>query len=247
MLAAARPAGAAGEKRTGFYLLDTFYLQQGSQVARMHDYFSKVALPALQRVQHGGPVIFLESLVAPHMPQMIGIYGFQSLDHLWNVHTRMNQDAEAAKTFEQWEMGSEPPYQQQSSVLLQATDFSPEIAAPAEPPKTPRVFELRVYHSPTWRQLKALHERFAGPEIQIFHRVGVNPLFYSSTMIGPNMPNLTYLIPFENLAARENAWNAFGADPEWIKVRKESIDKYGQISSVIQISLFKATAYSPIR
>lgn len=247
MLAAARPAGATGEKRTGFYVLDTFYLQQGLQVARMHDHFSKVALPALQRAQHGGPVIFLESLIAPHMPQMIGIYGFQSLEHLWRVHTKMNQDAEIAKMFEQWEMGSEPPYQQQSSVLLQAADYSPEVVTPAEPAKTPRVFELRVYHSPTWRQLRALHERFAGPEIQIFHRVGVHPLFYSSTMIGPNMPNLTYLIPFENLAARENAWNAFGADPEWIKVRKESIDKYGQISSVIQISLFKSTPYSPIR
>ncbi len=35
--------------------------------------------------------------------------------------------------------------------------------------------------------------------------------------------------------------------PEWIKVRKESIDKHGQISSVSQISLYRATAYSPIR
>jgi hypothetical protein len=104
-----------------------------------------------------------------------------------------------------------------------------------------------VYHSPTWRQLKALHERFAGPEIKIFHRVGVHPLLYSSTLIGPNMPNLTYLIPFENLAAREKAWDAFGADPDWITARKESIEKHGQISSVIQISLFKATAYSPVR
>jgi hypothetical protein len=61
------------------------------------------------------------------------------------------------------------------------------------------------------------------------------------------MPNLTYVIPFENLAAREKAWDAFGADPEWVKVRKESTDKHGQISSVIQISLYRATPYSPIR
>jgi hypothetical protein len=55
------------------------------------------------------------------------------------------------------------------------------------------------------------------------------------------------LIPFDDLAAREKAWNAFGADPEWVKVRKESIDRHGQISSVSQISLFRAAAYSPIR
>jgi hypothetical protein len=246
MLAAARPAGAAGDKRTGFYVFETYLLQQGAQVARMHDYFSKLALPALQRVNHTGPVIFLESLVAPHMPQMVAFYGFQSLEDLWGTHTRIHQDAELGKNFEQWDSG-DPAFDQQSSVLLQAADYSPEIVPPAEPPKTSRIFELRVYHSPTWRQLKALHERFAGPEIQIFHRCGVHPLLYTSTFYGPNMPNLTYLIPFDSLAAREKAWEAFGADPEWIKVRKESIEKHGQISSVIQISLFRSTPYSPIR
>jgi hypothetical protein len=75
----------------------------------------------------------------------------------------------------------------------------------------------------------------------------VHPILYGTTVIGPNMPNLTYVIPFEDLAAREKAWNAFGADPEWVKVRQESVDKSGQISSIIQISLYRATAYSPIR
>lgn len=246
MLAAAPPAGAVGGKRTGFYVLETFYLKQGDQVPRMQECFGKITLPALARAGHSGPVVFLESLVAPHMPQMIAIYGFQSLDEMWSVHTRVNEDPESAKAFERWEQG-EPPFEQQSVALLQAADYSPEVVAPAEPPKTQRIFELRQYHSPTWRQLKALHERFAGPEIRIFHRVGVHPILYTSTVIGPNMPNLTYLIPFDNLAAREKAWDAFGADPEWIKVRKESIEKYGQISSVIQISLFRAAAYSPVR
>lgn len=59
-------------------------------------------------------------------------------------------------------------------------------------------------------------------------------------------PNLTYLTPFANLTEREKAWNAFSADPEWIKVRKESIDRGGQISSQMQISLYRATAYSPV-
>jgi len=246
MLAAARPSGAAGEKRTGFYVLETFELQQGAQVTRMHEYFSKVALPALQKVQYNGPVIYLESLVAPHMPQMVAVYGFPSLEGVGGLHSRILHDPELVKNFEQWDSG-DAPFERVSSALLEAADYSPEIVAPAEPPKTPRLFELRVYHSPTWRQLKALHERFAGPEIQIFHRVGIFPILYTSTLIGPNIPNLTYLIPFDSLAAREKAWEAFGADPEWIKVRKESVEKHGQITSVIQISLFRATAYSPIR
>jgi hypothetical protein len=143
------------------------------------------------------------------------------------------------------EEGTEPLVEKHSTTLLETTAYSPEIVA--KPAAKPRIFELRVYHSPTWRQLKALHERFAGPEIKIFHRVGVHPLLYTSTLIGDNMPNLTYLTPFDSLAAREKAWDAFAADPEWIKVRKESIDKHGQIANVIQIALYRATPYSPIR
>ena len=234
------------DKRTGIYVLENYFLQQGAQVARMHDFFSNVALPGLARV-HQGPKIILEALVAPHMPQMAAIVGYQSLEQMWGVHRKLGEDKEMAASLEKWESAPEPAFDQASRTLLEATDYSPEIAALAEPPKTPRIFELRVYHSPTWRQLKALHERFAGPEIRIFHRVGIHPILYTSTLIGANLPSLTYLIPFENLAAREKAWDAFGSDPEWLKTRKESIEQHGQITSVIQISLFKATAYSPIR
>jgi len=97
------------------------------------------------------------------------------------------------------------------------------------------------------RQNRLLHERFAGPEIRIFHRVGVHPILYTTTLIGPNMPNLTYLTPFASLAEREKAWEAFGADPEWIKVRKESIDKGGQITNQISITLLRPAEYSPIQ
>jgi hypothetical protein len=131
------------------------------------------------------------------------------------------------------------------SAVVEAADYSPEIKPDATTP--PRIFELRVYHSPTWRQLASLHERFRGPEIKIFHRSGIHPILYGSTVIGPNIPNLTYLIPFTDLAAREKAWAAFGADPDWQKVRQESIAKAGEIVSQIQVSLYKATAYSPVR
>lgn len=240
------PAAPAGQKKTRYYVLENFFLKNGTQLPRIHDFTSKVALPALNEV-HSGPKIYLEALIAPHMPQFASIYGFESLEQLESVHRKIAQNAEFLKKLDEAENGPEPPFEHQTSTLLEATDYSPELVAPADPPASPRIFELRVYHSPTWRQLKALHERFAGPEIRIFHRSGVHPVLYTSTIVGANMPNLTYLIPFESLAAREKAWAAFGADPEWVKVRRESIEKHGQISSVIQISLFRATPYSPIR
>jgi hypothetical protein len=244
-LGALAPAQLAADRKTRFYTLEQLFCKNGTQIPRIHEFMSKTMLPALEKV-HRGPKLCLEALVAPHMPQFAAIFGFNSLDQMWATHTKVLGDAEVLKGYAEFESGPEPPFEHQTNSLLQASDYSPEIAA-SDAGAPPRIFELRTYHSPTGRQLVALHERFAGSEIPIFHRCGIHPLLYTSTIFGANVPNLTYLIPFENLAAREKAWSAFAADPDWIKVRKESIDKHGQISSVMQISLYKATSYSPVR
>jgi hypothetical protein len=236
----------AQDKKTRFYLLHHFYLKNGTQKARIDEYFTKGLLPALNKV-HDGPKIFLEGLVAPHLPQVVFILGHRSWEEVRDVQSNLRKDSSFGPAFEAWERGDEPPYEQMSTALLEAARYSPEVVPLNPAPKTPRIFELRVYHSPTFRQLGALHERFAGPEIKIFNRSGVHPILYTSTVIGPNSPNLTYLIPFEDLAARDKAWTAFGADPEWVKVRKESVDRSGQISINSQISLYRAAAYSPVR
>ncbi len=238
-------AAAADSKKTGIYTFDQYFLRAGTQPARVHEFLGKSLLPAMGKV-HSGPVIALEALIAPHMPQIALVTGYESLEALAKLRPKIAQAPEVLAGLEKLEAGAEPPFEQVTSTLLEATGYSPEIQ-PSPAGRAPRIFELRIYHSPTWRQLKALHERFAGPEIKIFHRVGVHPILYTSTLVGANMPNLTYLIPFDSLAAREKAWTAFGADPEWVKVRQESIDRHGQISSVIQMSLYRATAYSPVK
>ena len=188
----------------------------------------------------------MQAVVAEHMPQVATIVGVSSVDDYFRIHDEMNSDEEFSREFARYEDGPEPTAEHYSSTLLQATEYSPEIDT-GPPQAGGRILELRVYHSPSQRQLTALHDRFAGPEIRIFHRVGIHPLFYSETVFGPHKPSLVYLIPFESLAAREKAWNAFAADPEWKRVRQESIDRHGNIASVVQMALFKATDYSPVR
>ena len=246
MITMSRADESGVDQKTRVYLMETYLLRQGSQLPRIHEYLSKAALPALNKL-HSGPKIVLEALIAAHIPQVAVFIGFGSFGEMWSLRDKLNSDQELRKTYEAWQSGPEPPFEQQTNTLLEATTYSPDITPLAASPKSPRIFELRVYHSPTPQQLQALHERFAGPEIGIFRRVGVNPILYSATVIGPNMPNLTYLTPFDDLAAREKAWNAFAADPEWIKARKESIDKDGQIVSTSQISIFKAAPYSPVQ
>ena len=238
-------AAPSETKPMRFYAAQYFYLKNGSQPARIHEYLKNGAIPTLKRAGAGPPLV-LEALVAPHMPQIAVFFGAPSFESIANIHSKVTADPEWRKQFAAWETGDEPAVESMSVTLLEAAPYSPALAADAEPRKTPRIFELRVYHAPTARQLEALHQRFADAEIGIFLCSCIHPVLYSSTLVGPMMPNLTYVIPFDNLDAREKGWAKFGADPEWVKVRKESIDKYGQITTTIQISLWKATAYSPV-
>jgi hypothetical protein len=238
---AARPAGP---QRSKYFLLENYYLRNSTQKPRLDEYMSQGLLPALAKV-HSGPKLFLDAVVAAHMPQYATLLGFESLEEVTGLDAALHRDESWKKAFLAWEKGPEAPYEFSSRTLLHATDYCPVIEPAAKRGK-PRLFELRVYHSPTWTQLAALHQRFAGAEIKIFHRSGVYPILYSDTVVGANMPNLTYLTPFDSLAAREKAWDAFSSDPEWIRVRKESVEQHGQVSSVIQITLFRAASYSPI-
>src|SRR5580700_3715504 len=225
--AAARPAQRADtDRRTRFYQLEKFQLKVGTQRGRMHEWLSNGLLPKLSRI-HSGPAMVLEALIGPHVPHLLLLTGYSSFEEIWNVRSKLGTDAEPNAS------GPEPPFESRTVTLLEAASYSPEIVV--ERREEPRFFELRVYHS-----------RIAGAaEVKIFHRTGIFPVLYTSTLIGANMPNLTYLIPFDSLAAREKAWDAFGADPEWIKARKESIHRSGHIASVSEIGIYRVTPYSP--
>lgn len=236
----AQPSG----DKTQFYLLDYFYLRQGGQAARLDEFFSSQMQLIARNTRAVG---VFTSIVGPHQPMTIMLSGFSSLDEIDAAGLRMAKSPEFQAAQRKLESGSEPAYDRSDRALLRAAPFSPEIVPLQDKPKRPRVFELRTYHSPTYRQLQILHERFAGPEIAIFRRSGILPILYGDTTIGPNMPNQMYLTPFDNLAAREKAWDVFSADPEWVKARAESVSRGGELVADNNIMLLRPTAYSPIQ
>ena len=76
-----------------------------------------------------------------------------------------------------------------------------------------RLFELRIYESHSRKAHLKKVEMFNRSEISIFRRVGLHPVFFGQTLIGGRLPNLTYMLGFENAEARDKGWSAFGADP----------------------------------
>jgi len=242
--AAAPQAASPVLSRTRFYVFAYYKYRQGDQATRLHQFLSS-QMPLFSK--HMKACGVFTAVMAPHAQTTLVVAGFGGFDEVQSSAVEIAGDADYQKAHEEMEGASEPPFDSLERVVLAATDFSPEIAPLSEKPKSPRYFELRVYHSPTARQLRILHQRFSGPEIQIFHRSGVHPILYANAVFGPDMSNLTYFTPFATLADRERAWSAFAADPEWIKARDESIARGGQIVDYQNISLWRATAFSPMQ
>ena len=59
----------------------------------------------------------------------------------------------------------------------------------------------------------------AGDFASLFPRVGIRPVSLRPVSQGMAGGDLTYLIPFENLTARDRAWTALNADAQWTGAR----------------------------
>jgi hypothetical protein len=244
-IAAAGVLGRAqSAEKIRFLALDTWQLKNGSEVTRLNDWLGNNLVPAVSKLTPG-PVLVLEAVFAPRVPQIMMLTGYSSFEQIAATQDKLNSDAALKAAYEKIEAVTEPLYETRTTSILEPTPYSPAIAV--EKRDKARYYEVRIYHAPTEWQFRALHDRMLGPVAKLFKVHGIEPLFYSTTRVGPNMPNITYMIPWDSLAAREKAWDAFGADPEWVKARKDSIDKSGQIVTMNDIEIYRATAYSPVK
>ncbi len=134
------------------------------------------------------------------------------------------------------------------SSILRAFESIPDIEVPpGDAKRKPRIFELRTYESNSARASKTKIKMFNDAEIKIFRRSGMLPVFFGETLIGRNLPNLTYMLAYDDLAARDKVWSAFGADPEWQKLRSTPGLTDAEIVSNISNALLRPLPFSPIR
>jgi NIPSNAP protein len=119
-------------------------------------------------------------------------------------------------------------------------------AAVVEAQNANRVFELRTYTAPEGK-LPNLNVRFRDHTMRIFEKHGMKSVGYWVPQDAPTKDNtLIYLISHESRDAAKKNWAAFGADPEWQKVSKES-QMDGKIVAGITSVYMDPTDYSPIK
>jgi len=106
------------------------------------------------------------------------------------------------------------------------------------------IYELRIYTAMPGK-LPALSARFRDHTCALFDKHGIKNIGYWTNAVGGRNDELWYIVAFENMGQREQAWASFVADPEWKKVREES-EKDGPLLHHLENRFLSPTSYSPL-
>jgi len=240
------PAVAAATNNM-YIQLQYVMLRNGTQPERANAFFPKHFVAAAQRAG-ASTVGMFNAVIAPQQPFFLILQAYPSFEAIEVGRTRLAADAEFQKAVAQYFAGAEPPFVRVESSILKAFDGFPSVKPPeGGADRPPRTFELRTYESNNFHSLSKKVKMFNDAEAGIFQRLGMAPVFFGETIVGRNQPSLVYMVSFENLAAREQLWSKFGADPEWKKLRAAPGLSDGEIVSNISNAILRPAANSQIR
>jgi hypothetical protein len=231
-----------------FYQLRRYNLINGPQKNLANDYFRDALLPALNRLGIT-PVGVFNLTIGPETPAIYVLMPSVSLETLVTVEDRLAQDAEYMKTGAPFlnTPAVQPPFDRIDSSLLEAFERWPKLKVPpAAATHGPRIFEIRTYESATDQDHKRKVEMMQSGEEKIFEAAGFFQVFYGDMLVGPRLPNLTYMLSYENMAARDKAWAAFGSAPAWKKMTSDPRYAFEEIVSKITNVILTPTDYSQI-
>jgi hypothetical protein len=240
--------GTADAKGREFYQLRRYHLSSGPQRKLCDDFFRDALVPALNRLGVT-PVGVFDLTMGPETPSIYVLMPSPSLDTLVNVETRLAQDVEYLKAGAAFlnAPAVAPAFLRMESSLMQAFEKTPRLKLPpATSANGPRVFELRIYESPSDQDHKRKVEMMQSGEGEIFDKAGFSQVFYGDTLIGPRLPNLTYMLSYESVAERDKKWTAFRASPEWKSLSTQPRYAFEAIVSNITNVILTPTAYSQI-
>jgi NIPSNAP len=213
--------GAAQRAESSVYLeLKQYQLHTSpeNQSKRVTEFLRSGYSPAVKRA--GAQLIgAFANYIGLEGPFLVAVTQYDSLGAMQSVLDKLADDRGYQQALETLDSGNGYPFQREESSLLKTFNGMPRpLLSEASDQHPPRVFEMRRYESPTALTLARKVKMFNDGEIGIFERLGMRPVFFGATIAGERMPNLVYMLSFDNLAAREDLWKKFGSDPEWKKL-----------------------------
>jgi len=208
--------GRGDRPRRDIYELRRYTLDSEAQKTGLEAFFADAAIAALNRIEVSPVGVFVP------LEGFSPVYVLLRHRNFWTFTSstqRLLADeeflAKGAKFLDA--PATDPAYKRVESSAMVAFEGMPELEIPSKAES--RILQLRIYESPSVKTGQKKIEMFNTGEIAIFRKVGLNPVFFGETVAGSAMPNLTYMLGFDNMGEREAAWKRFGGDPDWQKLR----------------------------
>ena len=226
-VAAQAPASHSRE----FYQIRRYSLKSGPQLKLTESYFGDALIPALARLGLG-PVGAFKLDIGPETPAYYLLIPGSSVEVHAELDLRLAQDAAFLKAAEPfWNAtAAASAFQRVESTLLAAFEGWPKLTPPAAAAtKGPRIFQLRIYESPSNGEHVRKVEMFHSGEFELFKNAGFHPVFFGDALIGPRLPNLHYMLSFSGMAELEAQWDVFRNDPAWKKLSASPRFSYDNI------------------
>ncbi len=220
-LSAGTAAAADQPPVRDYYELRRYEIETEEQKTGLDTFLSDAAIPALNRLGISPVGVFYpwEDLSPVYV-----LIRHNSPDSLVTMTQRLSEDAEFMDRGAAFldAPAESPAYKRMTSSLMIAFEGMPRLEVPIK--SSGRVLQLRTYESPSVKTGLKKIEMFNRGEINIFRQSGLNPVFFGQTLVGDKMPNLTYMLVFNNMDERQANWKRFGSSPEWQALR--SIPEY---------------------
>jgi hypothetical protein len=224
-----------------------YHLRSGRQVEKTTAYLQHGLAPAAERAGIR-PFGCFNALIAPDTPFILTLASYPSMAAFDAAREKLAADKEFQAAVDEYNTIGELSYIRMENSLLSAfPSFPAAVPPPASEKASARVFEIRTYESPSDKGLARKIKMFGEGEFDIFRRLHMLPVFAGQTIVGTHMPNLTYMLAFDDLASREKCWAAFSTDPEWQKLRTTGGIPDAELVDNITNIMVKALPFSPIR
>ena len=226
---------ASSKSQLQYYELRKYILKSPEKQKLILDYLTAAEIPALNRIGIAPVGVF--KMLEPDTPDLYVLLLHNSLNSVLAASSLIDSDPQYRKDYAKILNApiSDPAYERISTSLLLAFDHMPRLEIPTK--ADTRIFQLRIYESHNSIKATKKVEMFnTGGEIDLFRKNGLNPVFFGQAIIGPDLPNLTYMLAFDNIEQKDKSWDSFIKSPGWEKLKADPYYK-DTVSKVTNILL----------
>jgi hypothetical protein len=230
------------------YQLIVYHIKDKNQEQRLDKYLSEAYLPAMHRSGIKTVGVFKTANIDTASDKRIYVFlPFNSTNDFLKNAGLLERDKQLQQQGAEYLNAKfdDVPYLRKESILMQAFTGMPMLKKPNfTEPKSGRIYELRSYESPTELLNIAKVRMFNEEEVEIFDRIGSQPMFYAEVLAGSRMPNLMYITTYSSRESREAHWKTFSSDSEWKRI--SALPEYQHVVNKADIIFLTPANYSDL-